>query len=239
MHNTPRYEIVVKEIKHMIESGELREGEKLPSEVELARQLRVSRATLREAFRILEDDGLIDRHHGVGTFVSKFPLIKSGAEELVSITSLIERQGMIAGTKDVQVEKRIPGERTARLLKMSPGEEIYRVERVRTADGEPVLFCIDRIPTKFVRREFNLRGESLFDYLQKDLGIYIAYAVSDIIPVKAQIANVHKKLGMKSRSDVVLLLEQLHYDDRDRPIFRSSNFFLPDKFRFYIVRKRI
>lgn len=233
-----RYEIAVKKIKEMILNGELKEGEKLPSEIEFSRTLGVSRATLREAFRILEEEGLIKRYHGVGTFVSKIPFIKSGMEELASITKLIERQGMKPGTTDVVIKKVRPSEKEAAMMGISQEEEIYRVERVRTADGVPVLFCIDRIPARFVKGEFKLEKESLFDYLQEDLGIYISYAVSDILPVEAKVAGVHKKLNMKSRSAVVLLLEQLHYDENDNPIFYSSNFFSPEKFRFYIVRRR-
>ncbi|MDD4568803.1 MAG: GntR family transcriptional regulator [Tepidanaerobacteraceae bacterium] len=239
MIHIPRYETVVKNIKDMIKKGKLLEGEKLPSEITMAKQLNVSRATLREAFRILEDEGLINRYHGIGTFVSRFPVIKSGMEELISITKLIEKQGMNPGTKDVAVSRIRPGEREASMLKLSSDEEIYRIERVRTADGEPVLFCIDRIPVKHVHIDFEFKGESLFDYLHRDLGIYISYAVSDVIPVKARVADVYKKLEMKSKSNVVLLLDQLHYDDKDNPIFYSSNYFSPEKFRFYIVRKRI
>ncbi|WP_213974614.1 GntR family transcriptional regulator [Tepidanaerobacter acetatoxydans] len=235
----PRYEIVVKKIKEMIRTGELLQGEKLPSEIEMAKQLNVSRATLREAFRILEDEGVINRYHGIGTFIAKSPIIKSGMEELISITKLIEKQGMKPGTKDIEVSLKQPGEREATILNLLPNEKIYRIERVRTADGEPVLFCIDRIPEKYVHKNFEFKEESLFEYLHKDLGIYISYAVSDIIPVKAQAADVYKKLKMKSKSNVALLLEQLHYDDKDNPIFYSSNYFSPEKFRFYIVRKRI
>ena len=172
----------------------------MPSEIIMAKQLDVSRATLREGYRILEDEGVINRYHGIGTFVAKSPVIKSGMEELISITRLIEKQGMKPGTKDATVSRIRPGEREASILNLSSDEEIYRIERVRTADGEPVLFCIDRIPVKYVHRNFEFKGESLFDYLHKDLGIYISYAVSDVIPVKARVADVYKKLEIKSKS---------------------------------------
>ncbi|HHW01993.1 MAG TPA: GntR family transcriptional regulator [Thermoanaerobacterales bacterium] len=236
--NSQRYEIVLKKIKDMILSGELREEQKFPSETALAREFGVSRSTLREALRILEEEGFIKRYHGVGTFVSRKPLIESGMEELISITKLIEKQGMKAGTKDISIVKTFPGEKEASIMKISADQEIYRVERVRTADDIPVVYCIDRIPVKFVNNKLEFKMESLFDYLQKDLGIYISYAISDIVPVKADIAEVYKKLNLKSKSDVVLLLEQLHYDDKNNPIFYSSNYFSPDKIKFWIIRRR-
>ncbi len=118
----PRYEIVVKKIKEMIRTGELLQGEKLPSEIEMAKRLNVSRATLREAFRILEDEGVINRYHGIGTFVAKSPIIKSGMEELISITKLIEKQGMKPGTKDIEVSLTQPSEREATILNLLPNE---------------------------------------------------------------------------------------------------------------------
>lgn len=236
--NTQRYEMVLKKIKEMILKGELREDQKLPSETILARELGVSRSTLREALRLLEDEGLIKRYQGIGTFISRKPMIESGMEELISITRLIQKQGMKAGTKDVSIIKTYPTDKEASIMKISTAQEIYRVERVRTADGVPVVYCVDRIPVEFVKKKLDFNMESFFDYLQKDLGIYIAYAVSDIIPVKAEIAEVYKKLNLKSRTDVALLLEQLHYDDKNNPIFYSSNYFSPDKIKFFIVRKR-
>lgn len=239
MVSISRYEIVVKKIKEMIEAGELLQGEKLPSEIEMAKRLNVSRATLREAYRILEDEGVINRYHGIGTFIAKTPIIKSGMEELISITKLIEKQGMKPGTKDKAISLLQPSEKEAAMLKLLTNEKIYRIERVRTADGQPVLLCIDRIPEKYIHGNFKFDEESLFEYLHRDLGIFISYAISDVIPVKAQAADVYRKLKMKSKSSVALLLEQLHYDNKDDPIFYSSNYFSSEKFRFYIVRKRI
>ncbi|MGB9840496.1 GntR family transcriptional regulator [Thermovenabulum sp.] len=239
MNHPAKFEYVLNKIKEMIEKGEIKEGERLPSEIEYSKKLGVSRATLREALRILEDEGYVKRYHGVGTFVTRPRVIKSGMEELISITRLIEKQGMRPGTKDVLIERVKPTEKEAALMNIPVEDDIFRIQRVRTADDIPVLYCIDRIPAKYVKKEFNFNKESLFQYLQEDLGIYIAYAVSDVIPVKAKVKNIYKKLEMKSASGVLLLLEQLHFDENNNPIFYSSNYFSPEKFRFYIVRKRV
>lgn len=71
---------------------------KLPSEFDLAKQLGVSRATLREALRILEEDNVITRRHGVGTFVNTKPVFTSGIEQLNSVTNMIIHAGMKPGT---------------------------------------------------------------------------------------------------------------------------------------------
>jgi len=232
-----RYELVLRKLKQLIEE-KFKEGDKLPSELELAKLFGVSRATLREALRILEEEGYVVRKHGVGTFVSSRPILQSGMEELQSITKLMEKQGYKPHTKDIIVTKTYPNAKEAHMLRISSTEEIIKIERVRLAESIPVVYCVDRLPAKLFSSEFKFVGESLFDYLNDKLGVYIAYAISDIIPMLAEKNNVYKKLNLE-KNDVVLLLDQVHFDQNDIPILYSSNYFSPKKFRFYIVRKRV
>src|SRR3954463_5202774 len=96
--NRHLYLQVIDKIKQNIEKGIFKEKERLPSEFDLAKQLGVSRATLREALRILEEENVIIRRHGVGTFVNVKPLFTSGIEQLNSVTAMIEQAGMVPGT---------------------------------------------------------------------------------------------------------------------------------------------
>lgn len=70
--------LVMDKIKSDIETGLLRPGERLPSEAELSKQLGVSRATLREALRLLEEEKIVIRRHGVGTFINSKPVFQVG-----------------------------------------------------------------------------------------------------------------------------------------------------------------
>jgi len=63
------YEHIVEQIQRLIQQGELRPGDQLPPERELAETFRVSRASVREALRALELRGLIEGRQGGGTFV--------------------------------------------------------------------------------------------------------------------------------------------------------------------------
>jgi len=76
--NRQLYLQVIDKIRQDIASGVYREHEKLPSEFALAKKLGVSRATLREALRVLEEDKVMSRRHGVRTFVKDTPLFSSG-----------------------------------------------------------------------------------------------------------------------------------------------------------------
>ncbi|MGB9678764.1 MAG: GntR family transcriptional regulator [Thermoanaerobacteraceae bacterium] len=233
----PLYELALRKMEELIKTGQWKEGEKLPSEAKLAKQFGISRATLREAMRILEDEGLIVKQQGIGTFVKNKPLIKSGLEELFSVTSLIERQGMIPGTKDFTVYRLPAYDGEADNLKLKPGSIIYKVERVRTANDIPVVYCIDRLPEEILGDSFNGFEQSMFAYLESEHSIKITYAVSNIRIIKHD-PIVEKKLKM-DKNDSILLLEQVHYDEKNIPILYSSNYFNSSKFDFYIIRKRI
>ncbi|SMB98749.1 transcriptional regulator, GntR family [Thermanaeromonas toyohensis ToBE] len=232
----PLYEIVLREIKEKIKRGEWQEGQQLPSETVLAKSFGVSRVTLREALRILEEEGLIIKHQGLGTFVKRRPLIEGGLEELFSVTSLIRRQGRVPGTLDFKVEKVPARDNEAQYLGINPGSLIYRIERVRTADGIPVVYCIDRLPESIIGPTLPQVEESLFDFLESFCNVRITHALAEIIPLKHETV-AEKKLKFK-KGDILLLLEQVHFDESNTPILYSSNYFNATKFRFYVVRKR-
>lgn len=137
---------VIEQIKRDIEHGIFKEKQKLPSEFQLSKTLGVSRATLREALRILEEDGVVTRRHGVGTFVNSKPLFTSGIEELDSVTGMILKSGMTPGSQYLSADLIDPTEKDK--ARFSPLEvtSLAKVERVRTADDEPVVYCTDKIP---------------------------------------------------------------------------------------------
>src|SRR5512140_3528051 len=81
-------------------------GTRLPSEPDLAKQLGVSRATLREAMRMFETQGLIRRRQGAGTFiVGKVPVLESGLEALESMMTLARRTNMDVGPGEVFIDQ--------------------------------------------------------------------------------------------------------------------------------------
>ncbi|MDI6601103.1 MAG: GntR family transcriptional regulator [Thermoanaerobacteraceae bacterium] len=233
----PLYDLALRKMEELIGNGDWPPGYRLPSEAKLSKEFGISRMTLREALRVLEEENLIVKQQGIGTFVRTRPVIKSGIEELYSVTKAIEREGMTAGTTDFSMSVLPANDEEAEKLKIEKNELIYRVDRVRTANGEPVVYCIDRIPVRILGEDMDKFPESLFSFFEERFNIRIAYAVSDIIPISYH-PVASKKLGL-GKNHAILLLEQVHYDQDDRAILYSSNFFKPDKFRFYVLRKRV
>ncbi|MEK4970337.1 GntR family transcriptional regulator [Cytobacillus sp. FSL R7-0696] len=228
---------VIDRLKQDIDKGIYKEREKLPSEFDLAKQLGVSRATLREALRILEEENVIIRRHCVGTFVNTKPLFTSGIEQLNSITNMITQAGMQPGTIFLSSETQCPSEEDIRLFSCSADEEILVVERVRTANGEPVVHCLDKMLAKHIPDSISWEKESIFENLEEKTGRRITYAVSEIEPI-----GYHEKVSPIldcSPETALLVLKQMHYTEQDEPLLLSVNYFRADKFSFHVLRKRI
>src|SRR5512135_1264625 len=97
-------------------------GSRLTSEPDLARQMGVSRATLREAMRTFETEGLIRRRQGSGTYkVDKFPVIEAGLEVLESTETMARRMNLEVSVSDLSIEKMEANKMTAEGLCMDEG----------------------------------------------------------------------------------------------------------------------
>ncbi|HEY4601614.1 MAG TPA: GntR family transcriptional regulator [Cerasibacillus sp.] len=225
---------VIDKIKDDIAKGKYKENEKLPSEYELSKQLGVSRATLREALRLLEEENVITRKHGVGTFINSKPIFSSGIEQLSSVTDMIIQSGKQPGT--LYLATHIV-ETSDTISHYFPNERMLKIERVRTADAEPVVFCIDQLPEGIIPVEHIAKEESLFQLLEKQTTIRISYAVTYIEPVCYD-ERIYNILNCRSNQPV-LLLKQMHYTGEDKPVLYSQNYFRSDMFSFHVFRKRI
>ncbi|MFS0637238.1 GntR family transcriptional regulator [Mesobacillus foraminis] len=234
--NRHLYLQVIDHLKKDIQKGVYKEKEKLPSEFDLSKQLGVSRATLREALRILEEENVIIRRHGVGTFVNAKPLFTSGIEQLNSVTDMIAQAGMKPGTIFLETSTTGPTEEDINRFTCSPEDELVVFERVRTANGEPVVYCIDKVPSEILPESFAYERESIFQMLEEGSSRKIAYAVAQIEPI-----GYHEKISPILECDpetALLVLKQMHFDEMDVPILFSVNYFKADKFSFHVLRKR-
>lgn len=229
---------VIDRLKSDIEKGVYQENEKLPSEFELSKSLGVSRATLREALRLLEEENVIIRRHGVGTFVNPKPLFSSGIEHLASVSEMIEQAGKTAGTIFMSATEDKPTDDDTDRFQIGIDDNVLTIERVRTADNEPVVYCIDKVPASYLPQEF-LTNEnvSIFSALEKSGNVRVTYAVTYIDPI-----GYHEQISPilnSCRDTALLVLSQMHYDENDRPVLYSKNYFRADKFSFHVVRKRM
>jgi len=232
------YVQVIERLKEDIDSGVFKENEKFPSEFELARTLGVSRATLREALRVLEEEKVIVRKHGVGTFVNPRPLFSSGIEQLSSVSSMICDAGMVPGTIFMEVHENLPNDEMIGKFDCDANDSLVTIKRVRTADGEPVVYCIDHVLSKNLDAGSDvILNESIFDLIEKSGRIRIVQAVANIEPVGY---DDEASSILRCGVDIPLLvLLQHHYSEEGEMVLYSKNYFRADKFSFHVVRKRV
>jgi GntR family transcriptional regulator len=230
---------VQNELRQRIDRGDLPAGARLPSEPELAAELQVSRATLREALRAMELEGLLRRRQGSGTFVADHPRMANSLDVNFGVTDAIRAAGMTAGIARARhwVEPASAGE--AALLELEPGQDVLVVERVRTAEGKPVVLSRDLFPSRLLAghdlavREMLER--SIYDVLERDLGVVISHGVARFRPVRADHA-VAGHLGVP-RGELLLYLWQVDYAQDGTPVVSSHEFHLADAFDFTVVRR--
>ena len=129
-------------------------GDKLKSEPELAESLGVSRATLREAMRSFENQGLIRRRQGVGTFItSRNQNIETGLEKLESIETQAKRLGMEVRMGHLISEEAIADEKTAENLKIKAGDIFIRVSRTIWMQDRPIAYLVDELIDGILTKE--------------------------------------------------------------------------------------
>jgi GntR family transcriptional regulator len=227
------------ELKQRIDRGELPAGARLPSEPELAAELQVSRATLREALRAMELEGLVSRRQGSGTFVAEHPRMANSLDVNFGVTDAIRAAGMTPGIARARrwVEPAAAGE--AALLELEPGQDVLVVERVRTAEGKPVVLSRDLFPSRLLaghdRAVAEMLERSIYEVLERDLGIVISHGVARFRPVRADHA-VAGLLGVP-RGELLLYLWQVDYAQDGTPVVSSHEFHLADAFDFTVVRR--
>jgi GntR family transcriptional regulator len=228
-------------LKESIESGKFAPGQKLPSEDEIARQLNISRITLRTALQKLELLGYVDRKRGVGTFVvgSQKIHMDAGIERLVSISEVMRQRGHVPGTKEISVSAQNADKTIADELQISVGDPITVISRVRTMDGMPLIYDHNIFPATIVPQNITPQelGDSLFAYVLKNLKLNVTHAVARLVPGMAD-DFLAEQLSVK-KGTLLIRLVQTHYIEEDNsPIWLATLSFPDSKFSWYIVRTR-
>jgi GntR family transcriptional regulator len=212
-------------------------GQRLPSEPELAKQLGVSRATLREAMRSFETQGLIRRRQGSGTFVvGKMQVLDSGLEMLESLETLAKRLGLEVSVSDLNIEPLVADEEHAKLLDVAVGEALTRVRRVIRTDNRPVAYLVDVLPEAILRSKdlpADFHGSVLDLLLGR--GDALASSRANVSAIGAT-AEVAKAIEIQ-RGDVLLHFNSQLFDANGKVVDYSLSYFIPGYFHFHIVRR--
>lgn len=149
--------------------GQLRPGERLPAERDLAREFGVSRSTLRQALAALEAAGVVRRvpGRGGGTFV-RAQKVKRDLSRVVGVPALLREQGMTSGSRIVSTRLAEADDETAGALCLAAGAFVVNLVRIRLADGVPISLEDVKLPAQRFPGLLDLPlGGSLYELLQE------------------------------------------------------------------------
>lgn len=232
---------VREEVRDRIRDGRFSDGVQLPPEIELATSLGVSRTTVREALLQLEQEGLLIRRHGYGTFVRSSARLRGSLNANLSATEVIRSHSMEPGTSHARIERRLPPPAVAEQLRLQADAHVIHLERVRTADGRPVIFTIDMMPARLFE-DAAVDPETLLD---PGLSLYRLYAERlgrSITDGQAAIRLTHaddltaERLAIEPGSPI-LRLEQVDATAEGEPVLFSVESYVPDTFEFSVHRR--
>lgn len=224
---------------------EMREGEfcnsqRLPREIELAKQMNVSRTLLRDVLAHLEQEGFVTRIHGVGTVINHHVIqVKNRMDIETEFLDIILQNGYQSKISDICVREEKADKYISEKLQIGEGTEIIRVCRVCTADGTRALYCEDVLEKRLIKEEYTLDDfrPSIFQFLKKccQLEVYM-----DLTQLHAVAANevVASALALLPGTPV-LNMEEVDYDIWGKPVFYSSQFFVDRFFEHTVMRKKL
>ncbi|WP_240738211.1 GntR family transcriptional regulator [Deinococcus fonticola] len=231
---TPVYVQVAQGLRERIEQGELPVGSALPAERELAANLHVSRVTVRQALALLAEQGLLSRKHGSGTFITPPQTAELPSHSLGLLSSFsgdVTSRGQRPGARVLTFEHTRPTAQEAMSLGLSPTEFVYRIRRLRTADGEPLALEQSTLPVVLVGHitAQDVTDASLYALLGTR-GLQPQRAIRHLRAVNAD-ADAAGLLEV-SVGTAMLSTERLSWTNRNRPIEFARALYRGDRYDF-------
>jgi DNA-binding GntR family transcriptional regulator len=223
-------------LRARVRAGEYTAGTQLPSEPELARSLRVSRSSLRAAITLLEEDGLLRRRHGSGTYVTDKPLLRNDLSRNFGVTTMIAATGLEPGTLSEQAESEPAPADVAAVFGIDAGAPLSVLRRVRTADGRPVVETTDWCRPEVMDPVAlsNLVDGSIYNALDAR-GVSIHHGVASMSPAVAT-AKIAERLRV-ARGTLLLTLLQVDSTAEGMVVLVSREHYVADAFEISVYRR--
>ena len=237
----PIYQRIRDTVRERIESGQYKEGDRLPSESALVDEFRVARMTVRQALAQLVFENLIVRQAGMGSFVAakKKIVTELDADSRLSFEEQVSAQGRTPALKLLSFGRVPASPEVADRLNLAPGEPIYCLERLRYVDDQLIGLEIrhfiaevgDRIPMQ------SIKTMPTFDLLEAALGEPL-----QTIDVSMFAATANKEIGEKlsvRRGAAILVRDHVVLDSRDRIVLYGNSIYRGNlRFRHVFRRGR-
>ena len=232
----PLYFQIAEHLRHHMITRKMSQGDLLTTDERVQAEFGVSRATARKAIDELVDEGLVERVTGKGTFV-KEPRLQVPLPVMLSFTEEILRRGMRPSSRIVSVGWVPASERATQALNLEAGAQVLRLERIRYADGEPILQTIDVLPDGLGIGPGEDFSGSLYE-LMESRGIRLAEC-QNLIEAAVTDRRLSNLLQVR-KGFPILALQRTSYDAKGRPVLYEEAACRGDMYSYAIrlVRQR-
>jgi GntR family transcriptional regulator len=233
----PRHAQISRHLREAIEQNIYGPKEKLPSEKELAAKFNVSRITVRRALQTLENENLIRRSQGLGSFVCD---AKSGqpALELTDFAEDMALAGRKATSKVLAKELVPASEKVCLALKVKKSTKVLELSRLRLANGQPIAIDKTYLPVFYAQliEGEDLEKETIYEILENKYDITIQRGC---IKIKATALNSEWAQHLKMEPAApVLQVERVSYTIQEKPIYYQIRFNNPNKIQYELMAER-
>jgi GntR family transcriptional regulator len=231
----PLHHQVYLDLRAAIDTGEWRPGDLLPPERQLAGRYGCSLITVRRALSELAREGRLERTRGRGTTVLR-PRIERDFGGTMSFTEEMQDRGLDPETRLIASRPESAGEVVAAALQIEPGAPTLYLERLRAADGEPLLLEQVHLPAEQFPGLLasDLEHGSLYDLLTARYGTRIVRAREALEPVLLR-AREARLLAQRPRTPA-LQIEGIAYSAEGVPVEFARSYVRGDRTRYYIER---
>jgi len=221
-------------LRKIIRTPQYQKGKHLPNEIELAKNLNISRGTLRQAINKLVFEGLLVRKKGFGTKVNN--IVSSKALSWLSFSQEMAVRGIPIKNFELTLSWVKPEESVANFFEIRGNKKVLKLERLRGRPEGPFVYFVS-----FFHPRIGLTGEEdfkrpLYEILEKDYQV-----VADLSKEEISARAADKFLATKLQLDLgspVLFRKRFVFDKADRPIEYNLGFYRADSFIYTIESKR-
>jgi len=231
----PLYVQIQEYLAEKILSGELPPETRISSERELCQELGVSRMTVRRAITELVNEGLIERRHGAGTFVSK-PKVTYDASELINYAQAMGSRGLAVGRQLLEFSEVPASRRLAERLQVEIGHPLFRVALLYLTNRVPVV--LERTFLSCERcaglQEYDLEKTAIYDLLSEGLNMQLRCIDQEIEAVVAG-ETIAKQLRVPNGFPLLMITRVINRVDHDLPIQYSQDLLRGDYARIHMV----
>jgi GntR family transcriptional regulator len=236
----PYYLQLIELLKNRMIQKVWKPGDQIPGEQDLCTEFGVSRTVVRQALGELENSSLIVRRKGRGTFVAEPKISESLVQKLTGFYQDMVEHGMKPITHVLSQVIEPANLKISGYLEIEPGAQLVKIERLRFIEEEPIQLVTSYIPLLLAPTlpEVDLTNRSLYEFLEKECGIFIAKGRRYIEAVSAN--EKEAKLLNVERGAPLMLLNSISFLEDGRPVEYYHALHRGDRTRFEVelVRAR-